>query len=68
MGPTKTEYLRYETMTQSADCGACSELVTRGVLGKGPLVGWRETVTESWGVETRTEWVCRKSEGVEGYF
>lgn len=68
MGPTKTEYMRYETETVSRDCGGCSELVTRGWRGKGPVVRYEGTVTESFGVETRTSWVCMSTEGVEQYF
>lgn len=62
MGPTKTEYLRDETMTISEDCGDCESLVTRGVMGKGPMVRFEATVTESWAIETSTVWVCMEKE------
>lgn len=69
MGLTKTEYLRREIVTVSKDCGpGCGELVVRGWLGKGPVVRYQGTVTESWDVETKTQFVCMESEAVEKYF
>lgn len=65
-GPTSTLYSATETITQSIDCGGCSEIATSyGAFGVPPVVHFNTTVT---GVRpaTATAFACRSSSQTTG--
>lgn len=56
-GPTRTIYAATSTKTVLENCGGCTSLVARNILGVGPVVIFNATVTEK-KATTVTQYAC----------